>query len=154
MALYLLDTDVVSKRSRPNGANIRRWLEGVDDNKLAIGAITIFELSRGVQKKRDAGETTTADALQANLEILKAGFEDRILPIDAAVAEAWGALAGPDHKQWMDRGLIATARVHGLILVTCNSADMKGLGVEVINPDRNNIGRWEPDGTEIKTTRP
>lgn len=101
--------------------------------------------------KRDAGETVTADELQASLEVMKAGFEGRILPIDAADAEAWGRLAGPDRKRWMDRGLIATALVHGRILVTCNSADMKGLGVEVINPDRNTIGRWAADGAEIKT---
>ncbi len=122
----------------------------MDDNILSISAITVFEIARGVQKKRDAGEATVAAELQGNLDILKSGFENRILPVDELIAETWGEIAGSERKPWMDRGLIATARVHGLVLVTCNSGDMKGRGVEVINPDRVTLGHWAPDGTPIE----
>ena len=149
MIRYLLDTDVICKRSRTNGGNIRRWIESVDDNELAISVITIFEISKGIQKKRDAGDSATADGLQASLDQLKAGFHGRIFPVDPSVAEAWGSCAGSELKQWMDRALIATARTKGLILVTCNSADLRGHGVEVINPDRKKFGHWASDGTEL-----
>lgn len=146
---YLLDTDVISKRNGPNGHNIRRWLAGVDDSELAISVITIFEISRGVQKKLDDGETTLAGVLQEGLDQIKAGFAGRIFAIDSEVAQAWGTLAGAERKQWMDRGLVATAKRHGLVLVSCNSTDTKGRGVEVINPERDRLGRWAPDGTAI-----
>ncbi|MET0430156.1 MAG: PIN domain-containing protein [Microvirga sp.] len=151
MLKYLIDTDVISKRNAENGANIRRWLTQVDDNTLAISAITLFEISRGVQRKRDTGASELAGRLQDGLDRLKEGFAGRILDLDAAVAEAWGRLAGVEHKQWMDRGLIATATIHNLVLVTCNATDMKGRGAEVINPDRNRPGHWAPDGTELRS---
>lgn len=150
MLTYLLDTDVISKRSGPNGKAIRRWLTSIDDNTLAISAITVFEIARGVQKKRDAGDAAVAAALQAALDALKEGFAGRILPVDGDVAEAWGRLAGPDRPQWMDRGQVATAMRHGLVLVTCNAKDTKGRGVAVISPDRETPGRWAPDGSEIR----
>ena len=61
-------------------------------------------------------------------------------------------MAGPEHKQWMDRGHLAIAKANGLILVSCNAGDMKGRGVECIDPGRNKPGHWAPDGTQIKTT--
>lgn len=152
MLKYLLDTDVVSKSTAKNGDNVRRWLDQVDDSALAIDTLVIFELSRGIQKKRDADEEALAAALQAGLDNVKAAYQGRVLTIDAGVAELWGRLAGAEHKQWMDRGHIACARHAGLILVTCNSKDMKGRGVEVINPDRNTIGHWAADGSESKAT--
>ncbi|BCM82675.1 PIN domain-containing protein [Methylobacterium indicum] len=90
MLTYLLDTDVISKRGGPNGKAIRRWLASIDDNALAISAITVFEIARGVQKKRDAGDAAVAATLQAALDALKEGFAGRILPVDGDVAEAWG----------------------------------------------------------------
>lgn len=149
MAKYLLDSDVIGKKDGPNGGNIRRWLAGIDDNQLALSALTIFEVSRGVQLKRDAGEVELADRLQDGLANLRAAFADRTFPLDATIAEEWGRLAGSERAQWVDRGLIATARTHGLILVTCNSTDMKGRGVEVINPQRHTTGHWAPDGSPI-----
>ena len=151
---YLVDTDVLGKKDGPNGANIRKWLAGVDDDTLAISALTIFEIGKGIRKKRDAGNTTLADTLQAGLERIEAGFAGRIVPLDARIARAWGEIAGSDPRQWPDRGLIATARAHGLILVSCNARDMKGRGVEVIAPERDPPGRWAPDGTPVGMGEP
>ena len=150
---YLIDTDVIGKKNGPNGVNIRRWLSSVDDHLLAISALTIFEIEKGIQKKRDADEHELVDQLQSGLEQVKAGYADRILQIDTVIAQGWGKIAGSDPKQWIDRCLIATARQHGMILVTCNSNDMKGRGVAVINPARNPPGHWLPDGTAVQATK-
>jgi len=150
LAGYLLDTDVVSKKDGANGGNIRTWLAAVDDSDLYLSAITIFELARGIAKKR-GDDAAIADLLQGSLDTLRKGFIGRIFPIDEVTAEAWGRLAGPEHKQWMDRGLVATAEAHGLILVTCNSKHMIGLGVKVINPERSPPGLWAADGSKLKS---
>ena len=150
---YLLDTDVLGKKDGPNGANIRKWLAGVDDNTLAISVLTVFEIRKGIQKKRDAGEDALADKLQASLEQIKEAFAGRMLPLDVQLAESWGEIAGSESKQWMDRGLIATAKANGLILVSCNAKDLKGLGVEVINPERDPPGHWTGDGAPIRAVK-
>jgi predicted nucleic acid-binding protein len=150
---YLVDTDVLGKKDGPNGANIRKWLASVDDHLLAISALTIFEIEKGIQRKRDADDHELVGRLQSSLEQVKVGFADRILPLDALIAQSWGKIAGADPKQWIDRCLIATAKEQGMILVTCNSKDMKGRGVEVINPERNPPGHWLPDGTPFKSAK-
>lgn len=149
---YLLDTDVLSKRHRANGENIRQWLRTVPDHELAIDDLTIFEIARGIQKKVEAGEDTVAEQLQAAFETIKEGFAGRIISLDTPTAELWGQLAGSDHRQWMDRGHLAIAKANGLILVSCNSADLKGRGVECIDPGRNKLGHWAPDGTPVKAS--
>jgi len=60
-------------------------------------------------------------------------FRDHLLDVDRAVAEA--AAAGRwAHPAAHDALIAATARVHRLILVTCNVTDFADTGVPVINP--------------------
>ena len=59
---------------------------------------------------------------------------DRILPIDAAVADRWGALNVPDPVPTVDGLLAATALVHDLVLVTRNVRDVAGTGVRLLDP--------------------
>ncbi len=66
-------------------------------------------------------------------------FEGRIVPVTQAIANRWGLLSGecrlrgtPRH---MGDGLIAaTALDRNLTLVTRNTKDFVGLGVELFNP--------------------
>jgi toxin FitB len=52
---------------------------------------------------------------------------NRVLPIDEPIAEAWALLALPNSLPLIDGLLAATARVHGLTLVTRNVADIAQL---------------------------
>jgi hypothetical protein len=63
------------------------------------------------------------------------------LPIDRAVASAWGEALGESEKHTDDAGLAATARVHGLIVVTRNVEDFNGRGVKVMIHSRPHVGR-------------
>ena len=62
------------------------------------------------------------------------GFGNRVLPVDAAVAEQWGRMSAIRPVPVVDALLAATARVNGLTLVTRNVADVAGLDVDVLNP--------------------
>ncbi len=44
----------------------------------------------------------------------------------------------------MDRAFVAAARVNGLVLVTRNLADMRGLGVKLLNPFAKSPAIEEP----------
>ena len=61
-------------------------------------------------------------------------YADRILPVTVDVAEAWGRLNVPDPLPVVDSLLAATGRVHGLTMVTRNTADIGRTGVPVVNP--------------------
>jgi predicted nucleic acid-binding protein len=131
---YLLDTNVLREvgKTTPH-KNVAAWLKSVDDADLAIGALTVREIAKGVAKLRKT-KPETAAALAATVEAIFDAFEGRILPVDRAVASAWGEALGQSDKHVDDAGLAATARVHGLIVVTRNVKDFDGRGVKVIDP--------------------
>ena len=66
-------------------------------------------------------------------EVLSA-FEGRILPIDAPIARRSAALHVPDPRPERDALIAATALVHGLTVVTRNTADFEPTGVALLNP--------------------
>jgi predicted nucleic acid-binding protein len=56
------------------------------------------------------------------------------LPIDEPIAEAWAILSVPDPLPLIDGLLAATAKVHGLTLVTRNIGDIAHTGVPALDP--------------------
>jgi predicted nucleic acid-binding protein len=75
-----------------------------------------------------------AQRLEAWVDGLEAGFAGQTLPIDAAAARLWGEWSAQRPRPVVDTLLAATARVHRLILVTRNTADVADLPVETLNP--------------------
>lgn len=66
-------------------------------------------------------------------------FSGRILPVDAAVAVAWGKIQGEAERGGaklpvIDSLLTATAEIHRLTLATRNIADFDRCGATVFNP--------------------
>jgi len=67
---------------------------------------------------------------------LEAGFEDRVLPVTLPVASAWGRRRQARLVPVVDALIAATARVHGMTVVTRNVKDLEQAGVPVLNPVR------------------
>jgi len=61
-------------------------------------------------------------------------FSGRILAIDTAVAQRCATLHIPNPRSDRDALIAATALVHGLTVVTRNTADFERTGVGVLNP--------------------
>ena len=135
---YLLDTCVISElaRSRPN-ASVIDWLRRQDAETLYISYVTVGELNKGIVKL--GGDKRALDLGRwLNNDILLR-FSDRILPIDKAEALEWGRICGEGERVGHSRSSIdaliaATARVHGMTLVTRNINDMAGMDVPLLNP--------------------
>lgn len=132
---YLLDTVVISELMKKNqNPHVMRWLDAQEPHALFLSAITIGELEQGIAQlahgeRRRAYERIVREALPSR-------FSGRILPVDVDVATSWGDFSGR-HKQTLpvvDGFLAATARVHGLAVVTRNVADFRRLEVHVVNP--------------------
>lgn len=63
-----------------------------------------------------------------------AGYSDRILSIDIAVARRAAHLHVPDPRAERDALIAATATLHGLTVATRNVADFEPLGCDILNP--------------------
>jgi len=135
---FLLDTNVISEliKAKPD-PRVVRWIEQTDESILFLSVLTLGEIRRGIERLnlgRRRGR------LESWLDIdLRVRFQDRILPVDEAVAERWGALsAGADAKgrpvPVIDGLLAATALHHDLMLVTRNASDVAGTGVLTLSP--------------------
>jgi predicted nucleic acid-binding protein len=134
---FLLDTNVLSEPTRPApNAGLVEWLESTDEDQLFIGAATLAELHAGVQRLPD-GKRKRHLAAWLRLDLMER-FSGRILPINAEVAEAWGAIiAERQHAgrpiSTLDAFVAATARAHRLTIVTRNTGDFEGT-VATLNP--------------------
>jgi predicted nucleic acid-binding protein len=131
---YLLDTNVLRELGKTSPhKNVAAWLTSVDDADLTISALTVREIAKGVAKLKKT-KPQTAAALRVAVSAIFDSFEGRILPINRAVAAAWGEALGESDKHVDDAGLAATARVHGLVVVTRNVKDFDGRGVTLLDP--------------------
>ena len=134
--MFLLDTNVLSELRCADRADarVREWAAKTPAGRFWVSAISILEIERGVLliERRDA---TQGAQLRAWLEgqVLRA-FEDRILPVDAAVARRCAALHVPDPRADRDALIAATALVHGMTVVTRNIGDFEPTGVALLNP--------------------
>jgi predicted nucleic acid-binding protein len=132
---FLLDTNVVAELRKGARANlhVRSWFETLDPEAIVLSVLTIGEIRRGIERVRRR-DTAAAKALERWLRRLVAEHRDRILTVDLPVTEEWGRLNVPDPLPVIDALLAATAKVHGLTLVTRNVKDVARTGVELMNP--------------------
>lgn len=137
---YLLDTNVISEtvKSRPHPA-VTRWLESVPSDALYLSVLTLGELRKGVSL---LPKGTKKERLGDWLEhALPAWFENRLLAVDAAVANTWGNLSAKADRTLpsIDALIAATALHHGLRIVTRNTSDFDLPGVEIVDPWHDGI---------------
>lgn len=141
MTGYILDTNVVSLLSPAKGEaspTFLVWLDEADaKNALFLSAVTVHEIERGIALLDRKGATAKAKDLRRWMDGLLSTYEDRILPIDAAVAAISGQLeaaaVAEGHNPGMADALIAgTAKTHGLAVVTFNLRHFEQFGIDVM----------------------
>ena len=134
----LLDTNVLSEVTKPSpDANVLGWLDRLDEDRTFISVVSIAEIRRGVAlmdegRRRDSLTEWLARDLPQR-------FEQRVLPVDEAVALAWGDLMGVAKRRGrglssMDGLIGATAIAQSLTLATRNIKDFDGFGIDLYNP--------------------
>jgi predicted nucleic acid-binding protein len=131
----LLDTNIISElvKGKPNA----KVLAFVSQAQSAwIPVITVHELEFGIARlpkgqKRAVLEAKIANALTQ--------YEDRILPITHREALQSAMMRAEYRRRGRmlhlpDALIAATAKEHGLTLVTRNLCDFEHLGIDVVNP--------------------
>lgn len=135
---YLLDTNVLSelRRKTPEPA-VAAWMSQRPARSLFLSVLTLGEIRKGIDSLQDIPKRQVlSDWLEADLP---AYFQGRILPVDQSVCERWGRLLARAGRPLptIDSLLAATAATHGLCMVTRNTRDFEGLGVDLFNPWQN-----------------
>jgi predicted nucleic acid-binding protein len=131
--MFLLDTNVVSelRRPRPHGA-VLEWLRATDDVDLHLSAVTLGELQAGIELTRMQDPHKAAE-LQRWLDAVEGQYS--VLPMDGRTFREWARLMhGRSDTLYEDAMIAATARVHGLTVVTRNVADFRGFDVPLLDP--------------------
>ncbi|MBI4617353.1 MAG: type II toxin-antitoxin system VapC family toxin [Planctomycetes bacterium] len=133
--MWLVDTNVLSELRKKGRGNphVFAWFAGTSPENLFLSVLVIGEIRCGVERIR-LRDPRAARALEQWLGRVVANFAERILPIEARVAEEWGRLSVARPLPTVDGLLAATAKVHGLTLVTRNVKDVRRTGVAFKNP--------------------
>ncbi len=112
---------------------MKSWLSSVPAGELYLSALVLGEVRRGVERLKRC-DPVQAETYEAWLDAVLRDYADRILPVDAEIAEEWGRMSVPDPVPIVDGLMAATAKVRGMTFVTRNTADVARTGVRLLNP--------------------
>jgi toxin FitB len=131
---FLLDTNVVSEiRKKTADKGVVTWFASAPADRLFLSVLVVGEIRQGIARlaRRDPAQ---AENFEHWLSQLVDGYGDRIVPITAQIAEAWGRLNVPDPVPVVEGLMAATALVHDWTLVTRNVSDVVPTGARLLNP--------------------
>lgn len=138
MSGFLLDTNCISELVRPKpDPRVTDWIAAVEERLLFVSVLTLGEIRKGIAGLAQGRRPTQ---LETWLDVeLQARFVGRILPIDSAIADRWGLLAGDAKRRGkalstIDGLLAATAIQHNLTITSRNASDFMYAQVTVLNP--------------------
>ena len=132
---WLLDTDVICQPAKRRGdPRVVAWLEQEKDS-CYTSAVVIAQLAHWVRSK----DGRQRDTLQAWLSRLIEAMHGRIHGFNVSVAHVWA-----EQEHLLERAgrrmpvedsyIAATARRHGLTIVTGNDQDFRRPRLNVFNP--------------------
>ncbi|AMP05637.1 type II toxin-antitoxin system VapC family toxin [Collimonas pratensis] len=134
--MYLLDTNVISESRKGAKANrgTQEFWRSVDLDAIYLPVQSIGEIRRGVEIVKRRGDSAQAKMLETWLQTLTTEYADRILSFDDDCAQVWGCLMSADNQHPIDKQIAAIALIHSMTVVTRNTGDFIGTGVDLINP--------------------
>jgi len=135
---WLLDTNVVSELRRPRPApRVLSFVSGALLGDLYVSVVTFAEIRFGIELVGDPGKRREIhDWLDHRLRPL---FAERVLPIGEDVMLEWRLMVDAGRKRGHtfsqpDLLIAATARSHGLTVVSRDTDEYEQAGASVLNP--------------------
>jgi predicted nucleic acid-binding protein len=142
--VYLVDTNIISvaapTKTRP-GSVLAAWMEQNTD-RLYLSAVTVTEIEDGIAKAERTGAHQKAAMLEAWFETVLHLYSDRILAFDLDAARVAGRLSDLARGRgfspgFADLAIAATARRHGMVVLTRNLRHFVSIDVRAVDPIGN-----------------
>lgn len=141
MHLYLLDTSIVSMLAPDRKERLTpaaEWLRAQAEF-MCISTVTLMEVRQGIARLERLGSAERAARLDQWLQRICVEAQERILPLDTAIALVAGnmsdtAVAKGNHPGVPDLLIAATAKVRDLNLLTRNGRHFEPLGIKWQDP--------------------
>ncbi|CDZ54425.1 type II toxin-antitoxin system VapC family toxin [Rhizobium leguminosarum] len=137
--MFLVDTNVISALApskRQSSGQLVEWLDKAS-SQLFLSVISAAEVKSGIAKAERDGATTKAQRLKDWWESIEYLYAQKLLPFDLRCAHAAGRIlddARAHQPGFEDIAIAATAKVHGLTVLTRNMRHFGPLGVQVLDP--------------------
>ena len=139
--MIILDTNVISElmKERPD-QNVVEWINKQKQTILAITAITVAEIQRGISR---LPEGKRRDRLDNNfIDFVENAFNGKILAFDEYAAYIYGKISSEREKAGfntdaVDLMIAAIVKNHNGSIATRNTKDFQGCGIKIINPWEN-----------------
>lgn len=128
------------KAPSTNGApGLRRWMKGFRfpggwHNSSTKNSRAVRKIASAVCLKPSGVANSPNSSWIFPETQVKATFQNRILPVDMAVAECCAHFLNLRTRGLADALIAATAKVHDLTLATRNTANFADTGIQIINP--------------------
>jgi predicted nucleic acid-binding protein len=135
--MIILDTNVVSELMRAEPApRVASWVRERDRRELRTTVITLAEIRYGIARLPDGRRK---QVLLAAADEVFSAFEDQVMPVDAAAAEHYAAIASSRERAGkpiagFDALIAAVCRSRGAALATRDVSGFDGTGIEVVDP--------------------
>lgn len=137
--MYLIDTNIISAVAPgKSGASdeLRSWLRSASSH-LYLSVVSASEIFAGIRKKESQGGFLWASEMREWWRTIEGLYGPRILPFELECAIVAGNMTY-DYRAFdpgfEDIAIAATAKVHGLTVLTANVRHFEPLGVPVVNP--------------------
>ena len=133
----LLDTCVLSELRRAKGhLGVRRAVDSLESQSLFISVVSVGEIAKGIALLQEGKQKRD---LRAWLQVLEVEYADRVLAVDLETSHIWGELTAAAQRggkvvSATDGLIAATARRHGLHVMTRNAEHFEPTGVLLLNP--------------------
>ncbi len=137
--MFLVDTNVISALApakRPGSNELAEWLDR-GSAQLFLSVISAAEVRSGIAKAAREGATTKAQRLKEWWETIEYLYAQKLLPFDLSCAHVAGQIlddARAHQPGFEDIAIAATAKVHGLTVLTRNMRHFEPLGVRALDP--------------------
>jgi predicted nucleic acid-binding protein len=137
--MFLLDTNVISALApskRQAAGDLIAWLDRASPY-LFLSVITAAEVASRIAKAEREGASSKARLLREWWQTIEHLYKDKLLPFDLQCAHMAGAIldkARAHQPGFEDIAIAATARAHGLTVLTRNLRHFEPLGTPVLDP--------------------